>query len=75
MGQPEFDAWCEFYTEHPFDDYHRYQKPAALVAWSNGGVTLQTAMDYLAPPGDDGNTEADRSLFEAAGAVPPPRKR
>ncbi len=32
MPADEFEAWREFYTLFPFDDLHRFHRPAALVA-------------------------------------------
>lgn len=60
-------GWVEFYRAYPFDDFHRFHRPAALVAGSLGGGELQPRLDWLQPPPDDGQTDADRQLFEAAG--------
>lgn len=72
MSPDEFDDWSEYYTAQPFDDFHRYHRPAALVAASHG-TELDFALNWLQPKGDDGRTQADRDIFEAAGATPPPR--
>lgn len=37
MTAPEFDTWKAFYAAHPFDDFHRYHRPAALISASFGG--------------------------------------
>lgn len=34
MPNDEFEAWRQFYVLYPFDDLHRYHRPAALVAAS-----------------------------------------
>lgn len=67
MTQNEFAAWREFFNDSPFDDLHRYHRPAALVATSLGGGDFDRVLDFLAPPPDDGFTDADRDLFRAAG--------
>jgi hypothetical protein len=50
MPQPEFLAWIEFYRQFPFDDFHRYYRPAALVSVSLGGGDFQKRLDLLQPP-------------------------
>lgn len=72
MSPGEFDEWTEFYQAQPFDDFHRYHRPAALVSASRG-ADLDAALNWLQPKPDDGRTRADRDIFEAAGAIPPPR--
>jgi len=37
MLQKEFESWKRFYQIRPFDDLHRYHRPAAVVAHSMGG--------------------------------------
>lgn len=70
MTQPEFEAWAEFYRRWPFDDRHRYYRPAVLVAGALGGGqdVAETRMEWL-QPSDDGSfgTSADRDLFRAGG--------
>lgn len=39
-----------FYRAYPFDDYHRYFRPSALVAQSMAGGSLQEKLDWLQPP-------------------------
>lgn len=34
MPADEFEAWREFYVLYPFDDLHRFHRPAALVSAS-----------------------------------------
>jgi hypothetical protein len=52
MPRREFEAWREFYVLYPFDDLHRYHRPAALVSVSLGGGDLQQRIDWLQPPAD-----------------------
>lgn len=49
MSHAEFARWREFYQLYPFDDRHRYHRPAALVASAFGG-DLQARLDWLQPP-------------------------
>lgn len=37
MTRKEFESWKDFYALRPFDDLHRYHRPAAVVAHSMGG--------------------------------------
>ena len=71
MSQAEFQRWGAFYEENPFDDLHRYHRPAALVSVSLGGGDVQDKLDWLKPPPDTGHTGADMDLFKAAGITPP----
>lgn len=71
MSHAEYVSWIEFYRRWPFDDYHRFHRPAALVAHSLGGGgedDMRKRLEWLQPPDDDGMTSADRDLFRAAGA-------
>ena len=69
MSQAEFGRWCAFYEENPFDDFHRYHRPAGLMAASFNGH-LQEKLDWLRPPPFTGHTSADHDLFKAAGFTP-----
>jgi hypothetical protein len=70
----EFDGWCAKYRNEPFDDYHRYHRPAALIALRMAGGNIGDLLDWLQPPPPTGHTSADMDLFKAAGIRPPPRK-
>lgn len=72
MSQREFLAWAEFYRRWPFDDFHRFHRPAALVAGALGGGSqdaMEARLQWLQPVDreDDNLTSADRDLFKAAG--------
>lgn len=71
MTQAEFFDWVEFYQSEPFDDFHRFHRPAALIATSMSGGDIAPLLDWLQPPPDDGYTSADHDLFKAAGIKPP----
>jgi hypothetical protein len=90
MTHNEAQAWQEFYRAHPFDDLHRFHRPAALVATvTAGGGRLQDRLDWLAPGhgmpeaqelADDAPTTdhefsaADLATFKALGMKPPTRR-
>ncbi|MCQ9615942.1 hypothetical protein L1889_03845 [Paenalcaligenes niemegkensis] len=80
MTQNEFESWVEYYKEAPFDDAHRFHRPAALVSESmaRGGMTEKlewlrgSALD--AEPEATGNGQysaADMATFAALGVKPP----
>lgn len=74
MTQAEFGAWVQFYRQHPFDDVHRYHRPAALVAASMSG-DFKERLDFLAPqPVPAGYAQAELNTFAAFGFTPPPRE-
>jgi hypothetical protein len=62
----ELESWRQFYTRWPFDDFHRFHRPAALVATSFGGGEMEPVLDWLQPPEYE-RPQADRDLFAAAG--------
>jgi len=68
MTIPEFNAWREFYQAFPFDDLHRFHRPAALVSASLGGGDVQTRIDWLQPdPTAADITDADMATLKAFG--------
>lgn len=72
IPEPEFQGWREFYRLYPFDDMHRFHRPAALVAGSLGGGELKDRLDWLQPdPVNAGWDEADLRTFAAFGVKPP----
>ena len=84
MTESEFRSWQQFYQESPFDDLHRYHRPAAMLAqvqvggdfsarlsWLAGGSGLNQDQDQF-PHLSDEFTDADLRSFEALGL--PPRK-
>jgi len=69
MSAAEFDRWCAYYRAQPFDDMHRYQRPAALLAAISTGKQPSHWLDqYLAPPSV---SDVDASIFRAFGLEPP----
>lgn len=63
MSHAEFAAWVDFYERHPFDDYHRFHRPAALVACSLGGGDASEKLEWLQPqPKEDAGNLSDADL-------------
>ncbi|MBB1060430.1 hypothetical protein [Marilutibacter spongiae] len=73
MSPAELDVWREFFRLYPFDDHHRYHRPAALASASMGG-DFQKKLDFLSPPvfGDQ-YSEADIATMRALGFDPSTR--
>jgi hypothetical protein len=77
MTRAEFLAWREFYRMFPFDDRHRYHRPAALVSasLSTGVRALSDRLEWLVPePVPPGYDAAEVRSLRAFGIAPPPRK-
>lgn len=72
MSAAEFQRWAQYYLDHPFDDLHRYHRPAALIAASMGGK-YEERIAFLAPqPVPDDLNDADlRTIKALLGYVPP----
>lgn len=52
LPSDEFEEWGRFYADEPFDDFHRYHRPAALVATTqsqNRSDAIKNALDWLLP--------------------------
>lgn len=74
MPQAEFMSWVQFYRLFPFDDFHRFHRPAALIGASMGG-DVKSKLEWLAPePVPEGYSQADLNTFKAFGFKPPERK-
>lgn len=69
MTQAEFASWIEFYRLAPFDDLHRFHRPAALVSQSLGGGDLAARLEWLQPQpeADHDMSDADRNTLRAFG--------
>lgn len=44
----EFEFWKAFYRLFPFDDLHRFHRPAAAISASAGGK-IDSVLKWLAP--------------------------
>lgn len=71
MSQKEFNLWIEFFRLYPFDDFHRYYRPAAFIGAAMGADPVK-ALDWLQPDAAvDGYSLADINTFKAFGITPP----
>ena len=67
---PEFQDWVEYYKDFPFDDFHRYYRPAALNALGKTKMGMQETLDWLQKPQvPDGMNEADLNVLKAFGVM------
>lgn len=74
MTQREFEAWQDFYMQAPFDDLHRYHRPAALVSVSMAGGEVSDKLEWLQPSRANAEySDADMATFKAFGVKPPKR--
>lgn len=74
MPEQEIQAWREFYRIYPFDDYHRFFRPAAMVAGAMGGGDITKRLQWLQPdpnPFAGDFMPADMNTFAALGIKPP----
>lgn len=83
MTPGEFHAWLAFYRMQPFDDDHRFHRPAALVAHSMNRAEVPELLDWLRrgipvesvveEPAEEAYSQAELNSIHAHGFVPPPR--
>ena len=78
MSQCEFERWYDFYQMNPFDDLHRFHRPAALIARSMNGAEIQPMIEWLHPDYsnslDSEYSEEDLKTFKALGLDKPPKR-
>lgn len=73
MSPREFASWAAFYKLFPFDDRHRFHRPAALVAAAMAGK-YEDRLEFLSPePQLEGYSRADVSLMKMLGVAPKPK--
>lgn len=68
MTHDEFMGWCDFFALYPFDDFHRYYRPAVVIAGAMSGDedTHSARLEWLQPdPQTFGMSEVDRSILKA----------
>lgn len=71
MTQAEYLTWLEFYRLYPFDDFHRFHRPAALISQSMAGGDIKQRLEWLQPePIPDGLNYADLRTIAAMGFKP-----
>lgn len=65
------NGWIEYYKLYPFDDLHRFHRPAALISVSMAGGDIAARLAYLQPePGADDLNDADLRTIKALGFTP-----
>ena len=47
MSAQEFMRWQQFYLQSPFDDMHRYHRPAAWVSAHMSGAKITDSLEFL----------------------------
>ncbi len=73
----ELESWREFYLQFPFDDFHRYHRPAAFIATSQVSKSrdeaIQSALSWLQPDlsPTDNYSDADLRTMKALGIKKP----
>lgn len=71
MSRSELASWAEFYAAYPFDDRHRYHRPAALIARASGSsLDVDAMLAWLIPTPaieTQEHTEADITTLKAFG--------
>lgn len=67
MSQLEFETWIEFYKLNPFDDLHRFHRPAALIAAMMSDGEVQKRLDWLQPDRGPEMSDADMATLRAFG--------
>jgi len=76
MTRKEFESWKEFYALRPFDDLHRFHRPAAVIAHSMGGgkdigktidilVNERKVIEGMEKELAEGFSEADKATIKA----------
>lgn len=71
MTQAEYHGWIAYYKHYPFDDLHRFHRPAALVGASFSG-DIDKKLSWLQPEVFSGNyTDSDLNTMKAFGFKPP----
>ncbi len=71
MTVPEFLAWIEFFKQNPFDDYHRFYRPAAMVAHSMSGADLDDLLGWLERRPAPNISAVEQNMLKALGMKPP----
>lgn len=72
MSREEFERWWHHYQDQPFDDLHRYQRPAAWLAMSMNGVEPRDSLKWLSGKRlSEASNDSDTTTLAAFGLVRP----
>ena len=75
MAKTEFDSWARFYADYPFDDRHRYHRPAALIAKMHTKADMSELLEFLQPSKARKDlASSDLNTLKAFGLNTPARK-
>ncbi len=75
MTEDEWLRWIEFYKQNPFDDYHRFYRPAAHIARAMAGGEIEDHLAWLEKRVVSASySDADLQTMKAFGMKPPMRK-
>ena len=67
MPAADLDGFKCFFELYPFDDLHRFHRPAAVVGSAFGGK-YESILGFLAPsPDNPALSDADRDVAKALG--------
>lgn len=67
MPAADLDGFKAFFELYPFDDLHRFHRPAAVVGSAYGGK-YESIVAFLAPSPDSPElSDADRDVAKALG--------
>ncbi len=70
MPETDLAGFRSFFELYPFDDLHRFHRPAAVVATAFGGK-YENTLAFLAPsPHDPALSDADNDVIKALGFKP-----
>ena len=65
MSLREYEGWIDYFNRHPFDDLHRYHRPALGDTLIRGGVAFDRVIEWMR---DDMTTKANEPTAEDADA-------
>lgn len=69
MSRLEFERWRAFSREAPFDDLHRYHRPAALIARSMSGADFSDLIKVLIDKPEAQISDEMRNTLAALGVT------
>jgi hypothetical protein len=54
ISKREYIEWVEYFRQQPFDDFHRFHRPAALVAsamarFEHADIEIPKMLEFLQP--------------------------
>lgn len=67
LPMDELESWRQFYQLFPFDDLHRYHRPAALIKASNANSFEELCQVLQPTPAPEGLSTADAQIMRMFG--------